>query len=105
MARKLKSRKLMDKSLPPPMFSDGGNGFPGKTTENSQILCLLCDVYGCGCIEPSKTDPDLIRLLPAKLSYARFAVRSPHSMHSEAEKAEYTIKGKAMSQRLKALQV
>jgi hypothetical protein len=68
--RKPRIKKGHDPTLPPPMFSDGGNKYHGKTKENSQILCMLCRVYGCGCVKPSITPADLVWALEKRIHAA-----------------------------------
>jgi hypothetical protein len=74
--RKPRIKKGHDPTLPPPMFSDGGNKYHGKAKENSQLLCMLCRVYGCGCVKPAITPADLVWALESRAHSAEIAIEA-----------------------------
>jgi hypothetical protein len=73
--RKPRIKKGHDPTLPPPMFFDGGNKYHGKSKENSQLLCMLCKVYGCGCVRPAVTPADLVDALEKRISSGETAIK------------------------------
>lgn len=68
-------KKGYDKSLPPPAYMDGHNRYHGKTVENSQILCMLCKVYGCICVKPSRTPLELQDALQRRIQRAETSIK------------------------------
>ena len=50
------ARKKKNSNLPEPKYADGGNRYIGKCKENSEIFCLLCQEFGCVCVQPSETE-------------------------------------------------
>lgn len=68
-------RKGYDSTLPVPAFSDGGNRYAGKTVENSQILCMLCKVHGCGCVKPARTPIELKESLEGRIHSAGVSLK------------------------------